>query len=220
VALLNDCKYGYDVKGNVLRLSLLRAPTMPDPLADRGEHHFSYAAANVVQLAAQLGITPQTRPATTTVAMPGALGAGQVAAGTAAPGDLGDTTERTSATGAGVVGAGSAAAGGVADASGAVARRERVSLVASSSAGAVVSAVKRADDGGALVIRLYEAWGGRRRTQLRLARPVARVRRADLLEQPAAAAAEGEPALSGDGTVVDLELAPFEIVTLLLDDRP
>ena len=36
VALLNDCKYGYDVHGNVMRLSLLRAPTWPDPDADRG----------------------------------------------------------------------------------------------------------------------------------------------------------------------------------------
>jgi alpha-mannosidase len=43
VALLNDCKYGYDVRGNVLRLSLLRAPAWPDPVADRGEHRFVYA---------------------------------------------------------------------------------------------------------------------------------------------------------------------------------
>lgn len=43
VALLNDCKYGYDVAGNVLRLSLLRAPSWPDPTADRGKHRFTYA---------------------------------------------------------------------------------------------------------------------------------------------------------------------------------
>ncbi len=42
VALLNDCKYGYDITGNVLRLSLLRAPTWPDPVADRGCHRFTY----------------------------------------------------------------------------------------------------------------------------------------------------------------------------------
>ncbi len=42
VALLNDCKYGYDISGNVLRLSLLRAPTWPDPVADRGHHRFIY----------------------------------------------------------------------------------------------------------------------------------------------------------------------------------
>jgi len=43
VALLNDCKYGYDVKGNLLRLSLLRSPVDPDPEADQGEHEFTYA---------------------------------------------------------------------------------------------------------------------------------------------------------------------------------
>jgi len=43
VALLNDCKYGHDVSGNVIRLSLLRAPTWPDPVADRGHHRFAYA---------------------------------------------------------------------------------------------------------------------------------------------------------------------------------
>ena len=43
VSLLNDCKYGYDTKGNVLRLSLLRAPVDPDPAADQGEHWFTYS---------------------------------------------------------------------------------------------------------------------------------------------------------------------------------
>ncbi|NES69617.1 MAG: hypothetical protein F6K24_32580 [Okeania sp. SIO2D1] len=43
VSLLNDCKYGYDAKPEQLRLSLLRSPCWPDPEADRGEHHFTYA---------------------------------------------------------------------------------------------------------------------------------------------------------------------------------
>lgn len=42
-SLINDSKYGYDVKGNVLRLSLLRSPIWPDPNADRGHQHFRYA---------------------------------------------------------------------------------------------------------------------------------------------------------------------------------
>jgi alpha-mannosidase len=42
-SLLNDSKYGYDVKGNVLRLSLLRSPEWPDPHADEGHHEFTYA---------------------------------------------------------------------------------------------------------------------------------------------------------------------------------
>ncbi|MEJ5200429.1 MAG: glycoside hydrolase family 38 C-terminal domain-containing protein, partial [Anaerolineae bacterium] len=43
VSLLNDCKYGYDVRDNVLRLTLLRGPESPDPDADRGHHEFTYA---------------------------------------------------------------------------------------------------------------------------------------------------------------------------------
>lgn len=43
VALLNDCKYGYDIQGHVMRLSLLRAPISPDPVADRGHHTFTYS---------------------------------------------------------------------------------------------------------------------------------------------------------------------------------
>ncbi|MFI5282295.1 MAG: alpha-mannosidase, partial [Candidatus Dormibacterales bacterium] len=43
VALLNDCKYGYDILGSVMRLSLLRAPTHPDPTAHRGPQSFTKA---------------------------------------------------------------------------------------------------------------------------------------------------------------------------------
>ena len=42
-SLINQSKYGYDCKGNLLRLTLLRSPVWPDPNADRGHHHFSYA---------------------------------------------------------------------------------------------------------------------------------------------------------------------------------
>ena len=43
VSLLNDSKYGHDIQGNVLRLTLLRSPSLPDPLADYGEHQFVYS---------------------------------------------------------------------------------------------------------------------------------------------------------------------------------
>ena len=43
VSLLNDCKYGQDVHNYVMRITLLRSPTMPDPMADAGEHQFKYS---------------------------------------------------------------------------------------------------------------------------------------------------------------------------------
>ena len=43
VSLLNDCKYGCDVNKNTIRLSLLRSSYEPDPIPDKGIHHFKYA---------------------------------------------------------------------------------------------------------------------------------------------------------------------------------
>jgi alpha-mannosidase len=43
ITLITDSKYGYSIEGNVIGLSLLRAPIYPDPFADEGSHEFSYA---------------------------------------------------------------------------------------------------------------------------------------------------------------------------------
>jgi len=43
VALLNNAKYGHNVRGNVLGMSLLRSPIYPDPLADEGPQSFTYS---------------------------------------------------------------------------------------------------------------------------------------------------------------------------------
>ena len=43
VALLNDGRYGHEALGNELAISLLRAPTLPDRLADEGPHEVTYA---------------------------------------------------------------------------------------------------------------------------------------------------------------------------------
>lgn len=42
VALINDCKYGYDAIEQMVRLTLVRGPGYPSPEADRGEHRLSY----------------------------------------------------------------------------------------------------------------------------------------------------------------------------------
>jgi alpha-mannosidase len=68
MALLNDCKYGQDVSGGIMRLSLLRAPMAPDPEADQGEHRFTYGIlpfagsfenSQVVRSAYELNIAPE-----------------------------------------------------------------------------------------------------------------------------------------------------------------
>jgi alpha-mannosidase len=63
VSVVTDSKYGWDYHGNVLRLSLLRSPTWPDSVADRGHHSFRFTiyphagdwrAAGTVRRAAEI----------------------------------------------------------------------------------------------------------------------------------------------------------------------
>lgn len=81
----------------------------------------------------------------------------------------------------------------------------------------VVSAVKLADDAsGDVVVRLYEAAGGRASARLGAAFPVASAVATDLLERPLAEA----PAYSFDGEGrVEVALRPFQILTLRLSRR-
>ncbi len=67
VGLLNDCKYGYDIKDNQMRLSLLKGGIYPDPNADIGKHHFIYSLlphkgdfieGKVIEEAWELNATP------------------------------------------------------------------------------------------------------------------------------------------------------------------
>jgi alpha-mannosidase len=43
VALLNDCKYGHDIRDNVMRLTLIKSAIRPDAQADKGRHLFTYS---------------------------------------------------------------------------------------------------------------------------------------------------------------------------------
>ncbi len=75
--------------------------------------------------------------------------------------------------------------------------------------GVVVSAVKLADDGsGDVVVRLYEALGARTAVRLDLGFTASAVTETDLLERPF----DNAPAF--DGTTAELDLRPFQVVTL------
>ena len=164
LAVLNDSKYGHAVHGNIMRLSLLRAPSSPDPDADRGRHRFRYAlmphggdfrAAGVVREAAAFH-----QPLRIVAADPGRLSA---------------------------------------------------SFFRVDRPGLVIETVKKAEDTDALVVRLYEAFGGRGVARLNCALPIRRARRCTLMED-----VEGEP-LPGAGSGVEFAYGPHEIVTLLLE---
>ena len=42
VSIINDCKYGYDIKDSLMRITLMRAPICPDPVGDKGVNTFVY----------------------------------------------------------------------------------------------------------------------------------------------------------------------------------
>lgn len=43
LSLLNDCKYGFQARENMMGLTMLRSPKDPDPQSDMGEHNFTYS---------------------------------------------------------------------------------------------------------------------------------------------------------------------------------
>jgi alpha-mannosidase len=163
VALLNDCKYGYDIRGSVMRLSLLRAPTHPDPAADRGKHRFTYA------------LMPH-------------------------PGDFRE---------AGVIAAAEDLNHPLRVVRGGLASGDRRSLIEVDRPQVVVEAVKRAEDSEAVVVRLYESWGGRCKAILRTSLPASRAYLCDLLERER----DEVPVRNGQ---IELEVGPFKILTLKL----
>ncbi len=68
-----------------------------------------------------------------------------------------------------------------------------------------VEAIKRAEDSGAVVVRLYEAWGRPCRARITTTLPHARVLLCDLLERERAE------------TSLEIDFRPFQVVTLKLE---
>jgi len=62
VAVINDCKYGYGIEGQTIRLSLLRSPTAPDAEQDQGLHQFSFAIVPHVGTFAQSYVSFPSSP--------------------------------------------------------------------------------------------------------------------------------------------------------------
>ena len=163
VALLNDSKHGYDIHHSVMRLSLLRAPTHPDPNADQGHHEFTYALMPHPGDFREAGV----REAAEDLNSPLRLVRSNLAPGTSR------------------------------------------SLIELDTQQVAVEAIKRAEDSDATIVRLYESWGDRCRTRLRTTLPASRAFLCDLLER------DREEVAVRDG-VIELELAPFKILTLKL----
>jgi alpha-mannosidase len=160
LAVLNDCKYGYDNLDGVLRLTLLKSPVRPDPDADKGSHEMTYALhvhnrafaeSDVVRSAYEINAPVTVTP-------------------------------------------------GVA---------HEFAFLEVSSPSVIVETVKNAEDGQAIVVRLYECVGSTADTVLRVATPLASAQECDLIENVTAD-------LKVDGNAVSLRFRPFEIKTIRL----
>lgn len=162
VALLNDCKYGYDIQGNVLRLSLLRAPISPDPLADRGRQTFTYALLPHAGDLRQAGVIEESYALNVPLLVR-------------------ETEPKT----------------GKLPASHSFLHLDR----------GVIEAIKVAEDGGAIIVRFYEAQGARGSATLSTTLPVRKAWVATMME-------EEQKSLPLKDGAIQVDLKPFEIVTV------
>jgi len=164
LSLLNDCKYGYDAKGNVLRLSLLRSPEWPDPHADEGHHEFTYSLyphgggwkdALTIRQGYELNYKLISLP---TGKHEGAL-------------------------------------------------PPEYSFVQTQAANVIVSAIKKAEDDGSLILRFYEWAGHDGEFTLQIPPGATSASETDLMEKPG-----GTVALQGGA--LKLHIKPYEIRTI------
>ncbi|HEX6035603.1 MAG TPA: glycoside hydrolase family 38 C-terminal domain-containing protein, partial [Anaerolineales bacterium] len=171
VSLLNDCKYGHDIRGNIMRITLLRSSTMPDPTADFGEHHFTYSCYphagqwnEDTQREAYLLNDP-------IIVYP----------------------SKVESRGMG----------------GLISTQSVQSLLSVSSPNIIIETIKRAEDGDGIIVRLYESRRKRGPVQLHLGFAVGSAWETNLLE-------ENESELSVADNSIQLELRPYQIMTLRL----
>src|SRR5262249_38967702 len=143
-----------------LRVSLLRAPTEPDPRADRGTHRFVYAVMPHAGGFREAGVVAEAHRLNASVLW-----------------TRGGATPR--------------------------------SFASVDDPNLVLDTIKKAEDSGALVVRLYEAHGARGTARITIGLPFREALFCNLLE-------DDGPAAKVSGDLVEVPYAPFQIVSLKL----
>lgn len=189
VSILNDSKYGFATCGNVMRLSLLRAPKAPDAHADMGRHRIRYA------------ILPHAGP----------LDHRTVRAGYNFNNPLilqpSTSTSRNSASLFKAIHLTSRTKSLVLDA---VKRGEDDEDVSRGEFPA------RKRQGQSVILRIYESLGGKTRGTIHTTLPVKRVWKCNLLEDDEAELSIRRDDNEGGELKVDIELRAFEVATYRL----
>ncbi|MFS0724430.1 alpha-mannosidase [Paenibacillus sp. 1P07SE] len=163
VSLLNDCKYGYDIKDHTMRLTLIKSAIVPDPTADLGEHVFTYS------------LLPHR----------------------------GDWLE------GGTVASAFALNQPLSVSRGAAESLPAALFTIDGDAHVLVDAVKKSEDGTAVVLRLHEYGGSRGELRIASAHGIRSWQACDLLERP-----EGE---RGDGDEIRASIKPYELMTFRIE---
>lgn len=165
VSLLNDCKYGHDVKDNILRITLIKSAIEPDQQADQGRHVFTYS---LLPHAGDWRVGDVAREA---YALNHPLLAGIVRkpqAGSLPP---------------------------------------AFQLAEVDAANVIIETVKKAEDGEAWIVRLYEYQQSRSNgIHLQFGRPIVKAVECNLVE-------EDEAPVAFDGNCLPFSIAPYEIKT-------
>ena len=178
VSLLNDCKYGHDIRDNVMRITLLRSPTMPDPMADYGEHQVKYS------------LYPHSGSWNENTQREAYL--------------LNDPIvvyQRKEDSGALRLSKG-----------GKKAIRNFPSLISIDRPNMIIETIKRAEDGNGIIVRLYESQRKRGQVRVKLGFAVQSAWETNLLE-------ENESELSVENDSIQLNLRPYQIMTIRLKEK-
>lgn len=169
VSMLSDCKYGYDVEGSTLRLSMLKSATYPYPGADKCTHVFTYSLfphaggfreAGTVQMAYDLNLPMW---------------------GMKVPAQEGILPDC-------------------------------YSLVSVDCENIILETIKQAEEGGALIFRLYDCYNRRSTPVIRFGFDIAEAVLCNLME-------EEIQALPIAGNSVTVPVKPFEIMTLRITPK-
>lgn len=163
-ALVNDCKYGHYVRGNVMELTLLRSPKDPDSKADIGSHEFTFGYLP------HAGRLEESEVQRTAHELNSPLIAAPVAKAPA------EQTQRFFRVRGGTV---------------------------------EIEAVKPAEDGSGVVVRMYETAGGATRVTFEARNGWRKLVETTMLEEPLRTVAKA-------GHRTTLRFTPFEIRTFLL----
>jgi alpha-mannosidase len=169
LSVLNDCKYGCDVRENTMRLTLLKGSIHPDPKADMETHRFTYA------LRPHVGDWRQSGTIEAAAAMNHPL-----------------LVEPVKESGLKV--------------------RDGQGLLSCTAPNLTLEAVKRSEDGRALIVRLTDRHNVSSRAEITFDRPVKRAWSCNLME-------DKEQVLKVVGNRVRFGAQPYEIVTLWVEFR-